>query len=150
VVLDAADEIVEHALAQRAGGGHHRVDLQALEHGEEDGEAPRQHRSALGPQSLQAEPVHVPRGHHRLAELLQARERDLRTVPSVEAQQLRDRVDGPGRADGGIPSQLAQSLAHRAELQRGRRLGGAKRLARQHAAGKVQPRLVHAAHVEAV
>jgi hypothetical protein len=50
-VLHAAEQVVEHAVAQRALGNLHRLQAERVERGDHDREPARQHRRAVGAQA---------------------------------------------------------------------------------------------------
>ena len=118
-MLDAPEQVIEHAVAQRAVGNLHRLDAELLHHRVHDRHAAGQHRRAIGPQ-----PGHL-----------------VRVGLLVLDEQASQRVEALARQAIGSEIVFAQDVLHRARGARGADgFFPAGRAIGVHDAGKLLPR----------
>ena len=120
-MLHAAEQVVEHAVAQRAVGDLHRLEAELVEHGAHDRDAAGQHRRAVRPQAGDAVGIGALGLDQQAPQLLQAFARDAFVGEAVLAQDVLDRARGARGADRLLPAGRAIGLA------RCRRAPGARR-----------------------
>jgi hypothetical protein len=115
LVADAAEEVVEEALAHRAAGGRHLLDAEALEQREEDGDAAGQHAGAVGLDAGDRGDLGgAAGGDQGLLELAQAGEGDAAVAPAVLTQEGVDRRGSCRRSRRSCPSRPRGSGARSA------------------------------------
>ena len=149
LVRDATDGVVEQPLAQRTGGGEHAIDLERLEHADEDREPAGQHADALARQPGQRDLADAAHADQCLAQRSQALARD-RIAPAVRAQDGLDRRHRARRPHRLRPAELEERRLDRLELDERRGGGLAERLAPQPTIGEEAVRVPDAAHVQAL
>jgi hypothetical protein len=150
LVAQAPDEVVEHALAERAVGVLHAGDAERAKDGAGDGEAAGEHGRAIGAEADEAGARDVAGATEAGAEGVEAVGGDPRGGPAVGDEEQLQRAEGAGRAEGLVPAQLAKGAANRLELLRGGELRPSQRGLGDAAVREIAKAPGHAAHEEAL
>jgi hypothetical protein len=149
LVVDAAEEVVEHSLPQRAARGFHRFDAERPEHRAQHRDAAGEHRLAVLAHARQVELLHRLRRDDLRAQPVETLRRDdPRPRPSL-GEDRSDRADRPGRAERLLPAERLQLALHRSQLEGRGDLRALEGFVAELAVGEEAPRPRHAAHVEA-
>lgn len=150
LVVDASEQVVDHAFAQRSARRIHALDRQALEDRGQDRDAARERRAPLVGQPVELEALRRARVDQRTPQTLQSLRGDPALRPAVLLQDLRDRQDRAGRTDTGVPAEVQESTLDRSHLEQRRDERLVEGLLRHVAAPEEPPRVRHAAHEQAV
>ncbi len=125
--MAAAQQVVQHAQAQRPVGDVHAIDVKLIEDTQHDRQAAGQHRNAVRLEAAQLEAIGVLGLDQRALQALQPFARDAvlgaLVVEAVELDQLRQRTGGAGRAHRLVPASRAVLLHQHLDLATRRQLG---------------------------
>jgi len=124
VALDpAAEQIVEHAQAQRAADRVDAVGRELLHRRRHDGEPAREHRCALGLERVQRQAANVSRRDHALAQAQEPVPRDAGGREAVLLEDFGQRQRGSRRCVGRGPVAAVEVAGDRLDLLAARYFG---------------------------
>src|SRR3990172_6469595 len=149
VMLEAAQQVVEYALAHRAVRHRQRADPQLRQRRAHDREPPRQHRQAVAPQALQVEALDVSCLDQRCAQPVETVRRDSRIRVAIQLQDLGQRARGARRRHRLFPVAGGEARNNGLQLAARGKLSLLHRVFRYLAVRKVFEAVAHAAHVNA-
>ena len=128
VVHDAAEQVVEHAVAQRRLGDRHRLDVELVEHRVHDREAAGQHGRARRLEARDAVGIGAPGVDEQVPQPVEALARDAVGREPVLEQDALDAARAAGGADRLAPARAPVALRHDGELLARLELGGLQAL----------------------
>lgn len=149
LVVDAAEQVVEHAFAQCAGRRLHALDRERAEDGAQDRDAAGDHRLTFLPESGDVDLLRASRFDQSFAEPLQTVPGDDAAAGFTLAQRGGDRADRARRAKHLFPTEREESALGGTHLDLRLDLGALEGFLGDLAVLEEPPRPRHTAHVEA-
>ncbi len=147
-MLDATEQVIEHAVAQRAFRHLHRLDAELVEYRAHDRHAAGQHRRAVRPQAADLVGIGSFVLDERRAQPLEALARQAFGSEVVLAQDVLHRARGARGADGLFPAGRAIGMRNARQLLARGQLGRLHMRLVDLAVGEILEAVREAAHVE--